>query len=97
MTPCPRTGCKNEAQVHPTYGVLPCLEHQKADREGVQLRRPPEFYSQSKQDRIQRQRDIHGKDLIQPWINNKPNPEFAHAYPELVDNYFTPEQLKEID
>lgn len=94
---CPRSNCKNKAQLHPTYGVLPCVKCQEEDRTGKQLKRPPEFYSLSKQARIQQMRDENGKDIIQPFIGNKANPEFAKAYPDVAPNYFTPEDLAQID
>lgn len=93
---CPRDNCQNEAIVHPTYGVLPCAFHQSLDAETT-VHKPPEFYSASKQDRIQDQRDRHAADIEQPFIGNKPNPKFAKIYPKSVKNYFTPQQLKNID
>jgi len=42
-------------------------------------------------------RDKHAKDIIQPFMKNKPNPDFIKAYKdddELLDNYFTKEELK---
>jgi hypothetical protein len=44
--------------------------------------------------RAQRQRDKHGKDLIQPYDRNRPNPEFIKAYPQKSKQYFTKEELK---
>lgn len=35
-----------------------------------------------------KQRREHKLDLIQPWINGKPNPEFREMYPEESKNYF---------
>lgn len=92
---CPRHDCKNEAEYHPTYGVLPCLSCQNKNS-GAQLVKNPEFASITKQDRIQQQRDEHGKDIIQPFLGNKPNPEFAKAYPSKAKDYFTGDQLKDI-
>ncbi len=34
-----------------------------------------------------RQREEHQRDLIQPFINNQPNPEFIEQYPEEAKNY----------
>ena len=92
---CPRTGCKNEAVVDKVLGVLPCLQCQKADSLPIN-RANPEFVSLSKSDRIQHQRDYGAKDLLQPFEGNKPNPEFARAYPKLVKNYYTKEELKRL-
>lgn len=94
---CPRTNCKNKAIEDPQYGVLPCKQHQKEDEEKVaHARRSPEFYTISMRDRIVAQRDHHEKDNLQPFIGNKPNPEFVRAYPEYRDNYFSKEELKQI-
>lgn len=94
---CPRTKCKNNAHIDPTYGVLPCKKCQAKDTKKVKkVRNAPEFYTLSERDRIIHQRDRFAKDIIQPWINNKPNPEFVKAYPEMRDTYFSEEQLREI-
>ena len=34
------------------------------------------------------------KDLIQPYMGNKPNPEFIKAYPTQAKKYFSAEELK---
>ena len=42
-------------------------------------------------------KDKHAKDIIQPFMKDKPNPEFIKAYgddKELLDNYYTKEELK---
>lgn len=94
---CPRIGCKNKANIDHTYGVLPCTSCQKKDEITINhVRRSPEFYTISMRDRIVHQRDQFAKDIIQPFDGVKPNPEFVRAYPELRDQYFTPEQLKNI-
>lgn len=35
-----------------------------------------------------RQRQNHRRDLIQPYINGAPNPEFIEQYPEEAQNYY---------
>jgi len=43
------------------------------------------------------QRDKHAKDIIQPYMKNKPNPDFVKAYkdqPELLNQYFTKDELR---
>lgn len=85
MTQCPRTNCKNEAIVHRMLGVLPCEEHQLQD--SAVPHRKFEFANLSKLHRVQEQRDLGGKDLLQPYHKNKPNPDFFKAYPDRVDEY----------
>jgi hypothetical protein len=92
---CPRTGCKNEAMVDQVYGVLPCKQCQAKDAE-FKHSSGPEFVCLSKSDRIQHERDVGAKDILQPFVSNKPNPEFVKAYPELIDNYFSREEIKNI-
>lgn len=91
---CPRCG-KNEAIENKTYGILPCEECNEKDDE-YELKRRPEFYTLSKMDRITRQRDTNGKDLLQPFLDGKgtPNPEFVKAYPKQVGDYFSDDKLK---
>lgn len=39
----------------------------------------------------------HAKDIIQPFMKNKPNPDFIKAYKdddELLDNYYTKDELR---
>ena len=93
---CPRTGCKNEAIVDKTYGVLPCADCQKRDSLSSPVKMGPEFVNLSKSDRIQHQRDYGAKDMLQPYIANKPNPEFAQAYPKLINKYYTKEEIKKL-
>jgi hypothetical protein len=77
-------------------GVLPCFRCQGEDRQ-TQLRKPPEFATQSQSNRVKEEREINAKDIIQPWTTgSKINPEFAQAYPDKVTNYFTEEQLKKL-
>ena len=91
---CPRDGCKNEAGYSRKLGVLPCEECLAKDRQ-VKVTPPPEFATQSQTDRVRHEREIHKKDIIQPFTTGmRVNPEFAKAYPDRVDDYFTKEQLK---
>lgn len=39
--------------------------------------------------------NTYRKDLIQPRIGEKPNPEFIAAFPEKAELYFTSEQINE--
>lgn len=41
-----------------------------------------------------RGRDDNARDIIQPFIDGKPNPDFAHAYPDQAEDMFTEEELK---
>ena len=90
---CPRKGCNHEARLHPVYGVLPCLECQAKDPAASTVTRDPILVGRLH--RIQKQQDQHGKDMLQPFFGDKPNPEFIASYPELVHDYFTDAQLKE--
>lgn len=91
---CPRCG-KELAIVHSSYGVLPGEKCKKKDETRVKsLRDAPRYPTISMQDRIQSQQDKHGKDILQPVVGNKPNPDFAKAYPKMAEDYFTDEELK---
>lgn len=95
---CPRQNCKNKAITDTTYGVLPCEKCQEEDSKTV-LPDAPEFYNISKQHRIQSQRDTHDGDIIQPWLegkDQKPNPDFVRAYPDMAKTYFSDEQLEKM-
>lgn len=84
---CPRKNCQNEALHDATYGILPCQSCQDADQ-GTSVS-SPEFYSQTKQERIQQQRDSGDKDMLQPYLaKGEPNPDFIRAYPEAAKQYF---------
>jgi len=92
---CPRCG-KEDAIIDSTFGVLPGKVCQ-ADDAKHNLADKPEFYTLSKSNRIQRQRDTGVKDLLQPFIGKgEPNVEFAKAYPDRVDDYFDREDLKKL-
>lgn len=94
---CPRTDCNNPAVIDPQYGVIPCKSCQEKDEKQVaHARRSPQFYTISMRDRIISQQDHHEKDMLQPFIANKPNPEFVRAYPEYRDQYFSKEELKNL-
>lgn len=92
---CPRQGCKNEANVDITYGILPCDSCQEQDDLEV-LPDSPEFYNLTKIQRVQEQRDRHNKDILQPYLpgkDMKPNPDFVKAYPDKATDYFDRKQL----
>ena len=93
---CPRKDCNNEARMHPMYGVMPCMSCQRGDtRVTMDV---SEDVPVSKLHRIQSQRDRHGADMLQPFIDGStPNPDFIKEYPDLVHDYFTDEQLKRSD
>ena len=93
---CPRTGSKNKAIIDRTYGVLPCNACQARDNKTAPLKMGPQFINLSKSDRIQHQRDYGAKDLLQPFMGNKPNPEFAQAYPELMGDYYSKEEIRKL-
>src|SRR3990167_1680633 len=90
---CPR-GDDNLAIIHRTLGILPCQKCRDEDSK-TQLRQAPRFATQSQTDRVQQEYDKNSKDVVQPWTDtNKPNPEFAQAYPDKVGNYFGEDTLK---
>ena len=93
---CPRTGCNNEAIINSVYGVLPCAECQKKDLLTSPIKAGPEFVNISKSNRVQHQRDIGAKDMIQPFMSNKPNPEFMRAFPKEAPKFFSKEEIKKI-
>lgn len=96
MTNCPRTNCKNEAIVDKTYGVLPCFDCQKRDSLSAPVKIGPEFVNISKSNRIQHERDVGAKDLLQPFSGGKPNKEFAQAYPKLIKDYYSKEEIRKL-
>ena len=55
------------------------------------------FYDRAKQNRIQRGWDTNEKDQIQPFMGNRPNREFAKAYPDKIKDYFSSEEIKQMD
>lgn len=94
---CPRVGCKNKATISPRLGVLPCKKHQEEDA-GKYTGKPYQFATLSKSDRINEERDVWGKDLIQPW---KPdgktiNPDFVEAYPDKAEDYYSKQELEKL-
>lgn len=92
---CPRKHCKNNALISKIYGVLPCQKCQDGDAKLV-LSPGPEFYNIGKLHRVQQERDQHGKDILQPFLRNQPNPEFAKAYPEMAHKYYRKEELAKL-
>lgn len=93
---CPRCN-KNEAIVHPKYGVLPCQSCQDKDNKLPRIKPQPEFISPTKAQRIQNERDLHAGDLEQPFMSNKPNPKFAKIYPDQAKQIFTREELANLE
>lgn len=93
---CPRCG-EHPAVIDRSFGVLPCKQCQKEDEEHT-LHDKPEFWNISKHNRIQRQRDTHAKDMLQPFEDGKgtPNRDFVEAYPDKREDYFTDESLKKL-
>jgi len=94
---CPRETCQNEAVVHPTYGVIPCDSCRAKDSQTARIAKNPEFAVQSKADRIQEQRDKHSGDIEQPFFGDKPNPQFAKIYSDKARDFYTDDQLKNME
>ena len=94
-TDCPRTHCENKATIDKTYGILPCQSCQDKDA-GTSIRKSPEFYTISRSNRVQEQRDNHGADLVQPYDGDKPNIDFFKQYPEQVKNYGVEKELAKL-
>lgn len=92
---CPRKGCDHEAQINPVFGVLPCQACQLADH-GIRHTKSPEFYSLRQAHRVQAQRDRHAKDILQPFLGNKVNPDFFKAYPDQIKNYGVEKELAKL-
>ena len=91
---CPR--CKKEpAIIDSVFGILPGLKCQKEDAKWS-FRKPPEFYSLNRMDRIQRQRDKHLKDMLPIFERNKASAEFAKAFPVKAREYYTKEELSKL-
>lgn len=89
---CPRTECKNKANYDKTYGILPCDACQAKDTK-IGFGRP-ESYSLAKSHRVQKLRDQHSADLLQPFESGKPNPDYFKKYPSQVGTYGVKEELK---
>jgi hypothetical protein len=90
---CPRDNCKNEADISPIFGVLPCVECQRKD-EKFKIHKSPEFYSISRMHRVQAQRDKHLGDMLQPYEKGKANVDFFKRYPEQVKKYKVRRELE---
>ena len=43
-----------------------------------------------------RDRESHLGDTVQPWINGKPNKDFAYLYPDKIDDYYSEQEKKEL-
>jgi len=56
----------------------------------------PEFYSIDKLHRVQKQRDKHGGDMLQPYIKGKPNKDFFQRYPERAKQYNAVKELEKL-
>lgn len=41
-------------------------------------------------------RDDNARDIVQPFIDGTPNPDFAHAYPEHAKEAFTEDEMSEM-
>ena len=90
---CPRINCKNYAEVHPLYGILPCKICQQV-RYGRIPKRKFEFASVRKLHRIQAQRDAHSGDLLQPYEGGKANPAYFKQHPGQVEDYGVGRELE---
>ncbi|MBU0598681.1 hypothetical protein KKF61_06915 [Patescibacteria group bacterium] len=90
---CPRKNCKNDATIDKVYGILPCEECQVRDSE-IRITKSPESYSLAKSHRIQKARDVHAKDVVQPFMSNKPNPDYFKIHPDQIDKHGVREELK---
>ena len=93
---CTRQRCKNKAEIHRLYGVLPCMKHQKED-EG-QGGTDYEFATLSQSDRTNQQRDEYGADMIQPWQpdGKTVNKAFTEHYPQESEDYFSQKELESL-
>lgn len=92
---CPRCG-EHEAIIDRTYGVLPCEKCQENDAK-YKLKEEPEFTTISKSNRITRERDVHAKDIIQPFESKgRINRDFTKAYPERATDYFDKSDLEKL-
>ena len=92
---CPRKNCENKANQDRVYGVLPCKSCQLKDSK-VRIVRSPETYSLAKSHRIQQARDLHAKDVVQPYMSNKPNPDYFKIHPDQIGKYGAREELKKL-
>jgi hypothetical protein len=92
---CPRPGCTNEAKKSPQYGIIPCQKCQDREAGEANFTRY-EFDHVAKQHRAQEQRDHFGQDMVQPFIRNKANPDFAKLYPKEAKQTFSKADYKEM-
>jgi len=79
---------KNPSTRHPVYGIMHCEECKKKTSH-LSGRAVPV----SRLHRIQENQDHGGKDIIQPFVNDKINPDFAKAYPKRAEQNFTKKEL----
>ena len=94
LSPIKCPSCKvNNAVIDPSYGVIHCTDCQQREHHA---NKSPEFYSISKIHRIQAMRDNMGKDLLQPYISNKPNKEFFEAFPDQASEYGVTSELEKL-
>src|SRR3990167_5986657 len=47
--------------------------------------------------RVHMDREKAEKELTQPWLGGKPNPEFVKTHPQHAPDYFHQEELKKMD
>lgn len=45
--------------------------------------------------RVKKDQLAHEKELTQPYLGNKPNPEFLRAYPDQAKHFYTDKELKD--
>lgn len=90
---CPRRKCYEKAELNKVYGVLPCLKCQTKDSEIV-LHGKPESYSLAKSHRIQQARDRHAKDIVQPYMSGKANPDYFKIHPDQIGKHGVRKELK---
>ncbi len=80
----------NEAQKHPTLGVLPCLDCKVRRDTQKSPDHPVEFTSSE----IKASRREFAKDIIQPRKGDEPSKEFIEAYPKRAKAMFTEREIK---
>lgn len=92
---CPR--CNREpAIIDPVYGTLPGKNCQSQDSK-IKIHKKLETYSLAKSHRIQQARDLHSRDMVQPYMSGKPNKEYFQIHPNQIKSYGVEEELKSYD
>jgi hypothetical protein len=81
-----------EAEKHPTLGILPGLAC-KARRD---TQKRPDFPVEFTTEDIKIGRREYSKDILQPFRGNEASKEFALAYPEKAKKMFSQKELKGI-